>query len=385
MKKLLIFSLLIVIISGAVILVNKNLMSPQVPLTANLVSEVNPPTEFLRADGTYTLSFPEDYGAHPDYQTEWWYYTGNLSDEDGRHFGYQLTFFRRALIPMIDRVARQSSFASDQIYMAHYAVSDVSTGKHHFFERFSRGAPELAGAASEPFAVWLEDWQVIQTSTDEYKLTAWQDGIEIEILLKDAKGTILHGEQGYSQKGPGQGNASYYFSQTRLFASGVVRIKGKEYEVSGTSWMDHEFSTSALSTGQVGWDWFSIQLDNYVELMVFQIRRADGSIDPFSSGTLVFPDSSTINLPYDSFNISVLDTWTSSRSGARYPTRWQINVPGYNLAIEINPYLVNQEMDVSFKYWEGAVQIKGQMQDEDVRGTGYVEMTGYSESMEGEF
>jgi predicted secreted hydrolase len=386
MRKFLPFiALSLAILVGAVIFIFEARLPSQEPITAKLVSTGDLPTGFQRADGTLPITFPQDYGAHPEYQTEWWYYTGNLTDSRGQHFGYQLTFFRRALIPATERTTRTSNWSSGQIYMAHFALTDTAGKQHYAYERFSRGVPELAGATSDPFSVWLEDWQVVQTSSDRYRLQARQDRLEINLELSDIKGPVLHGNKGYSQKGPDPGNASYYFSQTRLETIGSIRINENSFQVSGLSWMDHEFSTSALSAGQVGWDWFSIQLDNDFELMVFQIRREDGSIDPYSSGTLVNPDGSTEILANDAFEINVLDRWKSPRSGAEYPIRWNVSVPGKNILLEIQPHMVDQEMNVSFTYWEGAVQVQGKMQGAEVEGNGFIEMTGYTGSMEGQF
>ncbi len=354
-------------------------------LAAEVVGINEPPAGFQRADGSLTLSFPQDHGPHPDFQTEWWYYTGNLDDGSGRHFGYQLTFFRRSLVPLRMGETRQSNWASGQVFLAHFAISDVAGKQHIEFERISRGIPELAGAQSDPFRVWLEDWEVVQTGVDRYELRARQEGIEIVLDMVDLKGPVLHGEQGYSQKGPSQGNASYYISQTRLRSTGTIRIENTSFQVSGLSWMDHEFSTSALSEGQVGWDWFSIQLDNETELMVFQIRREDGTVDSYSSGTIIQPDATTLHLTGEEFTILVEDTWTSPSSGAEYPANWKVTIPLYGIQLEITPYLADQEMQVNFTYWEGCVFIEGEFQGEKVSGAGYVEMTGYTESMEGEF
>jgi predicted secreted hydrolase len=340
---------------------------------------------FRRADRLQALTFPADFGPHPDYQTEWWYYTGNLESEAGRRFGYQLTFFRRALVPAGERAERASLLATDQVYMAHFALSDIAAGEHYAFERFTRGAAGLAGAQADPYQVWLENWEVTQTGESQYRLTAGQEDILIDLNLEDLKGPILHGEGGYSQKGPEAGNASYYYSQTRLRTTGFIQIPGESYRVSGLSWKDHEYSTSALSPGQVGWDWFSIQLDDGSELMVFQIRRADGSIDPFSSGTLVAPNGGVQALNRDEFTIQVADTWPSPNTGATYPARWTVSVPAMEITLNIEPYLRDQEMNVSYAYWEGAVGVTGVSGGQPVTGSGYVEMTGYAASMEGEF
>lgn len=346
---------------------------------------------YQRAEGPITLQFPEDHGPHPDYQTEWWYYTGNVQTKGGRHFGFQLTFFRRALIPSQAMAERSSRWATNQIYMAHFALTDVQAGKFHNFERFSRGALDLAGAQSPPYKVWLNDWQVKQSKPGIYRLQAAEADISLHLLLTDLKGPILHGEEGYSQKGPEVGNASYYISQTRLQTSGEINIQGQEFQVSGSSWMDHEYGTSALSPGQVGWDWFSVQMhqdtpgSEPIELMVYQIRRADGTIDPFSSGTLIFPDGSTTDLGPEDFEIKSLDTWRSPRTGGEYPSRWVLSVASKNLSLEIEPYQADQELNLSFDYWEGAVTITGTWDGQPVTGNGYVELTGYVDSMAGEF
>ena len=331
------------------------------------------------------LIFPGT-GPHPDYLTEWWYFTGNLDSPDGNHVGYQLTFFRRALAPAENRSARASSWAADQIYFAHFTVTDVRRRDHQAFERFARGAADLAGASADPLMnVWLEDWEAVQLGPDRYRLYASQDGVTLDLELIDKKGPILQGDRGYSQKGPEAGNASYYYSLTDLKSQGTVTIGGETIPVSGKSWMDHEFSTSALSGDQIGWDWFSVQLENGVELMFFQIRREDGTIDPFSSGTVIAADGTTTSLDQSDFTIVVEDTWESPDSGAVYPSAWTVRIPSVDIELSIRPYIPDQELRVSFTYWEGAVEISGTQSGKPVQGAGYVEMTGYLESIAGQF
>ena len=348
--------------------------------SASLVANLSEGGDFTRADSPRKWNFPADMGAHPDYQTEWWYYTGNLETDDGQHFGYQLTFFRRALVPNEERTERDSDWGADQIYMGHFAISDVDAEQHEAFERFARGSAGLAGVESAPYSVWLEDWQVEEIGENQYRLVAQQGDFALDLILNDAKGIILQGDEGYSQKGEEAGNASYYYSQTRLETSGTVRTERGSFDVEGLSWKDHEFSTSALSEGQVGWDWFSIQLDDGSELMFFQIRRADGSIDPFSSGTYINAEGGTTHLEREQFEIRVRDEWISPESGGVYPSAWAVNIPSLNLNLDIEPYFNAQEMDVSYFYWEGAVRVSGSL-----TGSGFVEMTGYAGSMEGEF
>jgi predicted secreted hydrolase/threonine/homoserine/homoserine lactone efflux protein len=350
----------------------------------NLADLVGASPGFARADGPLPFDFPADHGPHPDYQTEWWYYTGNLDTVDGRHFGYQFTIFRRGLVPPEDRQDRPSSWATNQVYMAHFAVTDVESGRFHYFDRFSRGAAGLAGAQASPYQVWLEDWRVEELEPNVYHLRAAQENVAIDLRLTDLKGPILQGDRGYSQKGPEPGNASYYYSLTRLASSGTVRVGETAYQVDGLSWMDHEFSTSALGPELVGWDWFSIQVDDGSELMLFQLRREDGTTDSFSSGTTVDPDGNTTRLGHQDFTVTVNDTWRSPHSDAIYPAQWTITVPSKDLTLEVTPYLADQELDASFIYWEGAVKVVGEHAGNEVSGNGYVELTGYAHSMQGQ-
>jgi predicted secreted hydrolase len=352
---------------------------------------------FARVTEPRPFVFPADHGPHLEYQTEWWYFTGNLVTAEGRRFGYQLTFFRRALLPAGEAPERQSDWASGQVYMAHFALSDIETGQYHAFERLGRGAAGLAGAQAQPLHVWLEDWQAAQAAPDPQRcsprapepcvmnLTAAEGDVALELSLAVAKPEALQGDRGYSRKGAEPGQASYYYSLTRLDSVGTVTAGGQRYEVTGWSWMDHEWSTSALSKDQQGWDWFSIQLDQGGELMVFQIRREDGSIDPFSSGLWVHPDGSFTPLGRDDFAIEVTDTWRSPHSGATYPAGWRVGVPSAGLSLEVLPRMADQELNVSYAYWEGAVAVTGVHNDAPVSGGGYVELTGYSESLGGDF
>jgi predicted secreted hydrolase len=363
---------------------------PQLRSPGRLRPVIAPPSEatgFARAKGPRPFDFPADHGPHPDFQTEWWYYTGNLESEDGRHFGYQLTFFRRALKPPAEIGERESNWATEQVYMAHFALTDVHGRQHQAFERFSRGAAGLAGAESPPFRVWLEDWQVEQVDDDPSvaHMRAAQDAIAIDLRLIDRKGATLQGDRGYSRKGPDPGNASYYYSQTRLETAGTVQVGEDVHQVEGWSWMDHEFSTSALASDQVGWDWFALQLDDGSDLMVFQIWTSDGTVGAFSSGTLTGPNGERQHLSAGDFEIDVRSTWRSPHTGASYPSLWTVQVPGAALALDIEPYLGDQELNISYAYWEGAVRVEGRRAGKPVSGNGYVEMTGYAGSMQEQF
>lgn len=356
--------------------------------SANVVAALSGPTDhgFARAMAPRPLAFPRDHGAHPEYQTEWWYYTGVLEDEAGQLFGYQLTFFRTALEP--DMPTRSSDLATNQVYMAHFALTDVAGGRHVSFERYSRGAGGLAGATGEPtYQVWLEDWSVQQTAPGvvHMQAAAERDGeeVSVDLTLRETRPPVLHGVAGLSQKGPEPGNASYYYSLIGLETTGSVTRQGRTAQVQGRSWMDHEFGTSALSADAVGWDWFSIQLDDGMALMLAQIRTRDGGRLRDFHGTVIFPDNRQETVAADDFQLTVLDHWTSPNTGVTYPSGWQIELPRFDLTLQISPLLRDQEMQVSFVYWEGAVTVTGNRGEEPVQGIGYVELTGYGSEREG--
>lgn len=336
-----------------------------------------PDAGFERALGPRPFSFPADHGPHPGFRTEWWYVTGNLATASGRPFGYQLTFFRSALAPEMPE--RSSAWATRQVYMAHFAVSDPRQGDFHSFERFSRGALGLAGAEAEPLRVWLEDWTLDSGSpaTLPLRLRAADGQVLLDLTLGSAKPVVLQGDRGLSQKGEAPGNASYYYSWTRMPTSGTLAVGGVEHAVEGLSWMDREWSTSALDDDQVGWDWFSLQLDDGTELMYYQLRTTDGGTHPASAGTLVAREGGSRRLRGEDLHLEVLDTWRSPVTGAAYPSRWRLEVASEELSLEIEPLLADQELRLSVLYWEGAVRFDGARAGRPVSGRGYVELTGY--------
>lgn len=338
--------------------------------------------EFERVTQAREFVFPEDHGPHPDYRTEWWYYTGNLMDEQGNHFGYQLTFFRRALAP--GNPQRESELAAHQIYSAHFALTNVAGNWHREAERFSRGAAGLAGASGSPYHVWLENWSVESTAPDgnRVRLKATEGGLSIDLELQATKPIVAHGDGGVSRKGDEAGNASYYLSFTRLLTEGALTIDGRSVPVHGESWFDHEWGTSALGPEAIGWDWFSLQLDDGHELMFFQIRRADGSLEPASGGTWVLPDGQAQRLSAADVDIDVLGMWRSADSGGEYPAGWRIRIGSIGLDVQVEPWIQDQEMQVSVVYWEGAVRMRGTRSGAEVGGNGYVELTGYAAAIE---
>jgi len=338
---------------------------------------------FSNAVGTRNFEFPKDFGAHPEYMTEWWYYTGNIFTEDGRHFGYQLTFFRRALSS--EPESNLSGWASQQIYLAHLAITDTSENKHFAFDEISRDSIGLAGTSTDPyFSIWLKNWEINQIDETRFRMRAETEEISIDFLLTDLKGIVLQGNKGFSQKGEALGNASYYFSQTRLETQGTLKVNGTLFNVIGFSWMDHEFGTSTLGANQVGWDWFSIQLDNDTEIMLFQIRDIKGAISPYSSGTIISQNNTATTLGVDDFEITPTQVWKTS-DHIEYPSDWEITIEGKNIKLIVSPVIPDQEMKLFFRYWEGAVVITGSINSKQVSGYGYVELTGYAQSMQGVF
>jgi predicted secreted hydrolase len=344
---------------------------------------------YARALAPRAFVFPADHGPHPDFRTEWWYFTGNLDGDGGRRFGFQLTFFRSALAPddpdhPDDRAAppRRSAWATRQVYLAHFTLTDGEGKSFRSFERFRRGALGLAGAQAAPFRVWLEDWEASGPAAGglhPLRLRAavpGPDGAALDLILSPGKPAALQGDRGLSRKGAEPGQASYYYSLTRLPARGTVRSGTSSSAVAGQVWMDREWSTSSLSGDQVGWDWFALQLDDGRELMYYQLRTADGHADPASAGSLIGADGGVLHLAQAEVGLTVLDSWRSPRNGALYPARWRLRIPTQNLDLEIRPLLPDQELDVSFRYWEGAVDVTSR--GTPLRGRGYAELTGYA-------
>jgi predicted secreted hydrolase len=329
------------------------------------------------------FEFPADHGPHGAYQTEWWYYTGNLAAEDGHQFGFQLTFFRRGIDPQ--PTPRASHWATRNIYLAHFTVSDLSGKKFYAAEHFSRDGADLAGAQGDPYKVWLGAWQTTGSGPQgmTMQLQAATDEIAIDLRLQSTKQPTLQGDRGYSIKGQGVGNASYYYSLTRMATTGAVTVGGRSFKItSGLSWMDHEWGTSKLEKGAVGWDWFALQFNDGREITWAQLRRADGSPSDASFGTITAADGTTARLGPHDLSLDVTAYWSSPRSSARYPAGWRIQIPKVGLTLQVTPRLADQELPVSIVYWEGAVEIEGQATGASATmtppaGHGYVELTGY--------
>ena len=335
--------------------------------------------EFCLALPGYTFSFPRDHYSHDDFRTEWWYYTGHLRTGGGEVYGYQVTFFRSGIT---EARANPSRWAAKNLYLAHFAISDIPRKTFRYFERVNRAGLGQAGASDKEFRVWIGDWSVGGDGTTQ-RLQAKDGGFAVDLTLVSQKAPVIHGEGGISQKGEGRGHASHYYSLTRLATEGTLTVRGKSVAVMGVSWMDHEFGSTQLHPDQVGWDWFSLQFDDGTELMLYVIRKADGRPDPYSAGTWVGADGRTVRLRQQDFSLEVLGRWKSPRGKGTYPMQWRLRVPTIGLDVTATPAFPDQELDTAKStrviYWEGTVSAEGTARDRRLTGRGYVEMTGYAE------
>lgn len=342
-------------------------------------------TGFARADAPRDFHFPADHRAHPDYRNEWWYLTGNLENAAGERFGYQLTFFRIALSPeppapdpdRVDSDRAGSDWVTRQVWMAHVAVSDAARTRHLHSERLARGAAGLAGQSDAPFRVWLEDWQLVGGPQGGFpwRIAVQDEALALTLELSPLKPPVLQGEDGLSQKSSAAGNASYYYSISRLETRGSLRVGEQSHTVQGLSWLDREWSTSALGEEQAGWDWFSLQLADGRDLMLYRLRRRDGSADPLSAGKWIAADGSSRSLAAQDFELTPLRHWQAA-DGRRYPVAWRLQPGPGEPALHIEALFDAQQMRTGVVYWEGAVTVHDAGQHR-LLGRGYLEMTGY--------
>jgi predicted secreted hydrolase len=343
------------------------------------------------ATAGYTFEFPRDHASHPEFKLEWWYYTGNVQTAEGRRFGYQVTFFRVGVDPKPDNPSR---WAVRDLFMTHLAVSDPQKARYRFDERLTRGGPGLAGADTGRYRVWNEDWSAQLTAAGDrsgagssphvHEIRAVSGRSGVELVLSEGKPPVINGIDGISQKGAMAGNASHYYSLTRMPTRGTIIIDGERFAVTGESWMDHEFGTSFLEKEQQGWDWLSMQLSDGRELMLYQLRRGDGSRDPRSSGTLVERDGRTTHLTADDFTLRPAGRTYRAASGAVYPVRWSIAVPKARITLDVTTPMDNQELSTEaagISYWEGMIDVQGRSGAAPISGQGYLEMTGYKGSL----
>ncbi len=330
----------------------------------------------------YEFAFPQDHASHPDYKIEWWYYTGNVTAADGRRFGYQVTFFR---VGIDHAPTNPSRWSVRDLYMTHLAVSDVTGQRYRYAERLSRSGPGLAGASTDRYRVWNEDWTASLDERGRHALRALDEKAGVDLVLEPGKPPVVNGLDGISQKGERAGNASHYYSLTRMPTTGAITIDGQRVEVSGESWMDHEFGTTFLEPEQRGWDWLSIQLADGRELMLYQLRRTDGSRDPRSSGTLIERDGRATHLNLPDFTLTAGTRTFRAPNGAIYPLAWTVRIPSKQLELQVTTPLANQELALErssgVAYWEGLIDVAGTEAGRTLSGRGYLEMTGYHASL----
>ena len=332
---------------------------------------------YARADRPHTFRFPRDFGPHRAFKTEWWYFTGNLDSTHRRRFGYELTLFRFSLRP--HAVQSPSRWSTNQVYVAHFAVTDPADKRFHFFQQGARAAIGLAGAQAAPFRVWVYNWGVRASAGTgwPWHLHADAKGVSVNLDLTPLMAPVLQGNDGLSRKGPAPGNASYYYSIPRMDTRGTLSVNGRTFSVTGLSWMDREWSTSALAPNEAGWDWFGLQLSDGSDLMFYRLRRKNGTTDPFSQGSLVNRQGKVTRLTATDVRVQVLGSWRSPRGGT-YPARWRLFIKPEHLTLEVTPILADQELNVGVRYWEGAVDVQGYRAGHPIGGEGYVELTGYA-------
>ncbi len=327
---------------------------------------------FAVADAPRTFGFPADHGPHPRFRHEWWYFTGHLAADSGERFGFELTFFRFALTPTLRETG--SAWRTNQIYAAHFAVTDLDRKLFRFEERYSRGAVGLAGAQTTPLRVWVENWSLeAPEPSAPWKLRAAAQGYDLRVDAQALSGAVLNGDAGLSRKSSDSTAASYYYSIPRMALRGQLVREGRTFQVKGEAWLDREWGSGALSANQAGWDWFALQFDDGSALMFYSLRQRDGRQDAASAGTWIGPDGAVRYLASADVRIEVLDHWDSPRGG-RYPARWRVVIPQLMLDAEVRPLLADQELQTNPRYWEGAVAITGQR-----AGKGYVELVGYAD------
>jgi predicted secreted hydrolase len=338
----------------------------------------------VRADWRLALpgwnyEFPRDHRNHPEFKTEWWYFTGNLKAADGRPFGYQLTFFRQGILPLDADIIPLSHFVTNSVKFAHFALSDLSAGNFRFAQKVSRGAYGEAGFGRGKQLAWIEEWSCTLDEDGAFLLKGAADDFSLELTLRPSKPPVIHGQDGVSRKAEGEGRASHYYSFTRLSSEGVLRLGGEEIAVSGFSWFDHEWATNQLAGNQLGWDWFSLQFEDGSDLMLFQIRTKGGGRDPNSAGTFVDAQGTVTSLAESDFTLEPVDTWSSTASGGQYPIKWRITIPRLQMQCEVSAALNDQELRLKpIMYWEGSIRANGTVGNKDLRGSGYLEMTGYA-------
>jgi predicted secreted hydrolase len=339
----------------------------------------SPSPSWAPAKPGYHYTFPADYGAHERSRNEWWYYTGNVRDSSGHRFGFEETIFRYGVQHPI---ANASHWDIDDLYFAHFALTDVDGRRFVSFDRTGRAALDGAGAQAGDERAWVGDWRIARLPSGDHMLAATAPNAMLRLRLQPLVHATVHGRDGVSRKGSCSTCASHYYSFTRMRASGTLSAGGRSFAVDGLAWNDHEWGSDELAPGVAGWDWFSMQLNGGTDIMLYRLRHSDGTSVPQSSGTIVARDGSASHLNASDFQIESTGSWTSPRDGAVYPSGWIVTVPPARARLTISPLLDDQELTTArstrVSYWEGACAIAGTMGGKRVQGYGYTELTGYA-------
>ncbi len=335
--------------------------------------------EWRTAESGWQYEFPRDHHSHPEFKTEWWYFTGKLTAPTGERFGYQLTFFRQGIRSAAERDPQASRFIVNDLKFAHFTITDAAGEQFRFQQKTSRGAFGDAGFDDGDRLAWIDNWTLGKDESGKFHLRAEEADMAVTLQLESKKPPAIHGLEGVSEKASGKGHASHYYSLTRLTTLGSVRLGNKDLRVQGESWFDHEWATNQLAPEQVGWDWLSVAFDDGTELMLYQMRLKDSSTDAASSGTWIDADGTAAHLTSSAYRMLPTRWWRSSTSAANYPIGWQIEIPERSLRVEVRPVLDNQELSLApLAYWEGAVDVIGTRDGHPIKGRGYLELTGYA-------
>jgi predicted secreted hydrolase len=367
------------------------------PAGTGVLPPPSPSAGFAQARTPRIFEFPRDHGPHPEFRQEWWYLTGNLDAADGGRFGFELTFFRFALAPpaapaQVGPVGgpagekagapagQHSAWRSREIFMAHFAVTDVGRRRFRFAEKLSREALGLAGARGQPLAVWIDDWTLTKPAVagpaSRWTLHAAQEGYSIDLALEPLMTPVLNGDAGLSRKSAEPDDASYYYSIPRLRLRGRLVREGESFEVGGLAWLDREWGSGGLGARETGWDWYALQLDDGSSLMFYALRDRGGGRDRYSAGTWVDAGGNVRPLRSSEVDIAATGSWRDA-DGVRYPAGWRLRVSALALEVVVRPVLADQELRTTPRYWEGAVDVSGSRGGRSVGGRGYVELVGY--------
>jgi len=335
--------------------------------------------DWKTAEPGWRYEFPRDHQVHREFKTEWWYFTGNLFDAFGRRFGYELTFFRHGIRPVAERDPKASRFIVDDLKFAHFAITDVDGKQFNFDQKMNRGAFGESGFEAGERLAWIDGWTLEEKGHDAFDVAAATSFGSLRLHLRGTKLPVVHGENGVSVKVAGGTSASHYYSMPRLETTGEMIIDGATRSLGGETWFDHEWSSSQLGKGEIGWDWACLQFEDGAALMLYRMRLESGEVEQSSSGTWIAPDGTTTLLRAADFQMTPTAFWKSKTTGAKYPIGWRIVLPAQHTEFTVQSVLDDQELRLgAVTYWEGAIDASGSRKGKPIKGRGYLELTGYA-------